>query len=114
MVRTLGETPVAPWNPPSTILIVNISNSTLIDCVIGNDTYPSTVAESQPLMQEPQHHVHDHLRCSYSHRRRLRASVSTAHTSAVSSSETTTTCRQQIQATETEKQLIACLLQHSA
>ncbi|KAI3361452.1 hypothetical protein L3Q82_013622, partial [Scortum barcoo] len=43
---------------PSTILIVNISNSTLIDCVIGNDTYTSAVAESQPLMQGPKLQMH--------------------------------------------------------
>ncbi|XP_036930707.1 uncharacterized protein LOC119006284 [Acanthopagrus latus] len=53
-------------SPPSTILIVNICNSTLIDCVIGNDTYPSVMAESQPLMTEPQFHMHDLARCSYS------------------------------------------------
>ncbi|XP_059195749.1 uncharacterized protein LOC131976643 [Centropristis striata] len=53
-------------NPPSTILIVNISNSTLIDCVIGNDTYPAAVAESQPLMQEPELRMHNQTRCSCS------------------------------------------------
>lgn len=42
-------------SPPSTILIVNISNSTLIDCVIGNGTRP--VAECQPLMQETERHM---------------------------------------------------------
>ncbi|XP_030248550.1 uncharacterized protein LOC115566733 [Sparus aurata] len=52
-------------SPPSTILIVNISNSTLIDCVIGNDTYSSVMAESQPLMTESQLHMHDQARCSY-------------------------------------------------
>ncbi|CAK6970075.1 uncharacterized protein si:dkey-29h14.10 [Scomber scombrus] len=52
--------------PPSTILIVNISNSTLIDCVIGNDAYPSAVAEKQPLMQESELKMHDHMRCSCS------------------------------------------------
>ncbi|XP_073341814.1 uncharacterized protein [Pagrus major] len=51
---------------PSTILIVNISNSTLIDCVIGNDSYPSLMAESQPLMTESRFHMHDQARCSYS------------------------------------------------
>ncbi|KAF3691550.1 hypothetical protein EXN66_Car007225 [Channa argus] len=40
------STQVALRNPPSTILIVNISNSTLIDCVIGNTTYPSAAAEN--------------------------------------------------------------------
>ncbi|XP_067458481.1 uncharacterized protein si:dkey-29h14.10 [Thunnus thynnus] len=59
--------PVSLRNPPpSTILIVNISNSTLIDCVIGNDTYPSAVAENQPLMQESELQMHDHMRCSCS------------------------------------------------
>ncbi|KAJ0065949.1 hypothetical protein NL108_000204 [Boleophthalmus pectinirostris] len=55
------EVPVAAtaaWSPPSTILIVNISNSTLIDCVIGNETCPPTVAEKQPLMQGNIHDVH--------------------------------------------------------
>ncbi|KAK2844145.1 hypothetical protein Q5P01_010804 [Channa striata] len=61
------STQVALRNPPSTILIVNISNSTLIDCVIGNDTYPSAVAESQPLVQEPELHLHDHMRCNCNH-----------------------------------------------
>ncbi|XP_071325793.1 uncharacterized protein [Trachinotus anak] len=60
-------TQVAIRSPPSTILIVNISNSTLIDCVIGNDTYPSAVAENQPLMQKSALHTHDPMRCSYSH-----------------------------------------------
>ncbi|XP_049439700.1 uncharacterized protein LOC125893192 [Epinephelus fuscoguttatus] len=59
---------VALRNPPSTILIVNISNSTLIDCVIGNDTYPSAVAECQPLMQESGLHMHDQARCHCSRR----------------------------------------------
>ncbi|XP_076006430.1 uncharacterized protein LOC143000858 isoform X3 [Genypterus blacodes] len=40
--------------PPPTILIINISNSTLTDCTFGNDAYPSSVVESQPLMQESQ------------------------------------------------------------
>ncbi|GAA6217568.1 uncharacterized protein LOC108887117 [Lates japonicus] len=60
-------TQVALRNPPSTILIVNISNSTLIDCVIGNDTYPSAVTESQPLMQGSEPYRHDQMRCSCSH-----------------------------------------------
>ncbi|KAF1387418.1 hypothetical protein PFLUV_G00078480 [Perca fluviatilis] len=59
-------TQLALQNPPSTILIVNISNSTLIDCVIGNDTYQSAVAESQPLMQESERQRHDQARCSCS------------------------------------------------
>ncbi|XP_023127271.1 uncharacterized protein LOC111569412 [Amphiprion ocellaris] len=58
------NTQVALQSPPSTILIVNISNSTLIDCVIGNETYPSTVTERQPLMQESELHMHGHVRCS--------------------------------------------------
>ncbi|XP_030012904.1 uncharacterized protein LOC115434910 [Sphaeramia orbicularis] len=62
--KTAQET-VPPWSPQSTILIVNISNSTLIDCVIGNDAFPSTVAESQPLMQRTED---DETRCSCSHR----------------------------------------------
>ncbi|TKS81652.1 hypothetical protein D9C73_015758 [Collichthys lucidus] len=59
--------PVTAWNPSSTILIVNISNSTLIDCVIGNDSYPSVVAQSQPLMQESDFHMHDQATCSCSY-----------------------------------------------
>ncbi|KAM7420216.1 hypothetical protein PAMA_014761 [Pampus argenteus] len=60
-------THVALRSPPaSTILIVNISNSTLIDCVIGNDTYPSAVTENQPLIQESERQMHDHMRCSCS------------------------------------------------
>lgn len=49
------HTAMALQSPPSTILIVNISNSTLIDCVIGNGTH--TVAECQPLMQETERHM---------------------------------------------------------
>lgn len=45
---------VAVRNSASTILILNISNSTLIDCVIGSDNYPCAVAEARPLMREPQ------------------------------------------------------------
>ncbi|CAL1610530.1 unnamed protein product [Knipowitschia caucasica] len=41
----------AAWNPPSNILIVNISNSTLTECVIGNETTLPTVTEKQPLKQ---------------------------------------------------------------
>ncbi|XP_033971474.1 uncharacterized protein si:dkey-29h14.10 isoform X2 [Trematomus bernacchii] len=52
-------------NPPSTILIVNISNSTLMDCVIGNGTYQSMVADSQPLMRHAGLQMHDQ-RCSCS------------------------------------------------
>lgn len=59
-------TPAAPWSPPSTILIVNISNSTLIDCVIGNETYPPAVAEKQPLIQGTKQEMHDHNRRNYS------------------------------------------------
>ncbi|XP_069028164.1 uncharacterized protein [Embiotoca jacksoni] len=55
-----------PWNSPSTILIVNISNSTLIDCAIGSDAYPSAVAERQPLMQEAGLFMHGQMRCSCS------------------------------------------------
>ncbi|XP_069393470.1 uncharacterized protein [Paralichthys olivaceus] len=58
--------PVALRSPPSTILIVNINNSTLIDCVIGKDTYETAVADSQPLIQTPELQVHDQ-RCSCSH-----------------------------------------------
>ncbi|XP_024124096.1 uncharacterized protein LOC112144024 [Oryzias melastigma] len=48
---------------PPTILIVNISNSTLIDCVIG-DSCPSAAAERQPLMQEAELQKHAQLKCS--------------------------------------------------
>ncbi|XP_055083755.1 uncharacterized protein si:dkey-29h14.10 isoform X1 [Periophthalmus magnuspinnatus] len=59
------ESPVAAaWSPPSTILILNINNSTLIDCVIGNEPCPPTVAEKQPLMQGTIHNVHDPRTCS--------------------------------------------------
>ncbi|KAG7474438.1 hypothetical protein JOB18_008752 [Solea senegalensis] len=57
-------TQVALHSPPSTILIVNISNSTLINCVIGYDNYPSAVTESQPLMHEPDHLVPNEMQCS--------------------------------------------------
>ncbi|KAM4735737.1 uncharacterized protein FYW61_006151 isoform 1-T1 [Anableps anableps] len=40
-------------SPPSTVLIVNISNSTMINCVIG-DSRPSAAAERRPLMEESQ------------------------------------------------------------
>ncbi|XP_068179880.1 uncharacterized protein si:dkey-29h14.10 [Antennarius striatus] len=52
--------------PPSTIFIVNISNSTLVNCVIGKDNYPSTVEERHPFLQEHHHHpqIPSHLRCS--------------------------------------------------
>ncbi|XP_070768825.1 uncharacterized protein [Enoplosus armatus] len=70
-------TQVALRSLPSTILIVNISNSTLIDCVIGSDAYPSTVAESQPLMHGAKLQMHDQARCSCSHGQQR-----AAHTSA--------------------------------
>lgn len=53
-------------NPPSTIMIVNISNSTLIDCVIG-DSIPSAVAECDPLIQGYELQKHAQARCSCSH-----------------------------------------------
>ncbi|XP_035765441.1 uncharacterized protein si:dkey-29h14.10 [Neolamprologus brichardi] len=53
---------MALQSPPSTILIVNISNSTLIDCVIGNGTRP--VVECQPLMQETERHMKGQMRFS--------------------------------------------------
>ncbi|XP_040901394.1 uncharacterized protein LOC121186669 [Toxotes jaculatrix] len=59
-------TQVAVRSLPSTILIVNISNSTLIDCVIGHESYPSAVAEGQPLMQGSGLHMYDQMTCSYS------------------------------------------------
>lgn len=54
----LLPTHIALRSLPSTILIVNINNSTLIDCVIGNDTFPPVVAESQPLMQQFELQMH--------------------------------------------------------
>ncbi|CAN9514144.1 unnamed protein product [Ophioblennius macclurei] len=53
--------------PRSTILIVNISNSTLNDCIIGDNSYQSTVTERQPLMQQPQSFVHGQQMCSCCH-----------------------------------------------
>ncbi|XP_076593781.1 uncharacterized protein LOC143324877 [Chaetodon auriga] len=67
---------VALLGPPSTILIVNISNSTLVDCVIGNDTYPSVVADSQPLMQESELQIHNQARCSCSQGQQREAQAS--------------------------------------
>ncbi|XP_037640595.1 uncharacterized protein LOC119496964 [Sebastes umbrosus] len=67
---------VALQNLPSTILIVNISNSTLIDCVIGSDAYPSAVAESQPLMRVSELQMHDEARCSCSCRQQGAAQTS--------------------------------------
>ncbi|XP_040923702.1 uncharacterized protein si:dkey-29h14.10 [Betta splendens] len=79
---------VALTSPPSTILILNISNSTLIDCVIGPDTYASAAAESHSLMQEPALHVHDKLRCSCSNGHQGSAPTSpTSASSCVSSQE---------------------------
>ncbi|XP_076006427.1 uncharacterized protein LOC143000858 isoform X1 [Genypterus blacodes] len=49
--------------PPPTILIINISNSTLTDCTFGNDAYPSSVVESQPLMQESQRQMQGEMGC---------------------------------------------------
>ncbi|XP_072250989.1 uncharacterized protein [Leuresthes tenuis] len=62
------HTPDTLKNAPSTILIVNISNSTLINCVIG-DSNPSAVTERQLLLQEfePQKQGTAQMRCSCSH-----------------------------------------------
>ncbi|XP_077951677.1 uncharacterized protein LOC144389775 [Gasterosteus aculeatus] len=59
-----AATQVAVRNSASTILILNISNSTLIDCVIGSDNYPCAVAEARPLMREPQPQMQGRCRCS--------------------------------------------------
>ncbi|XP_037533066.1 uncharacterized protein si:dkey-29h14.10 [Nematolebias whitei] len=53
---------------PSAVLIVNISNSTLIDCVIG-DSYPCAVADRHPLMRESQLLKSARVRCSCCHKR---------------------------------------------
>ncbi|XP_037310460.2 uncharacterized protein si:dkey-29h14.10 isoform X2 [Pungitius pungitius] len=55
---------VALRNLASTILIVNISNSTLIDCVIGSDNYPCAVAEGRPLMPDSQLQMQGRCSCS--------------------------------------------------
>ncbi|XP_029360963.1 uncharacterized protein LOC115045428 [Echeneis naucrates] len=60
-------TQVVRLSPPSTILILNINNSTLIDCAIGNEAYSSSVTESQLLMQNSVFHLHDKLRSSCNH-----------------------------------------------
>ncbi|XP_071758595.2 uncharacterized protein LOC139914229 [Centroberyx gerrardi] len=52
--------------PAATTLIINISNSTLIDCIIGNDSYPSAVVENQPLMQGSELQMHERMRCNCS------------------------------------------------
>lgn len=60
-------------SPPSTVLIVNISNSTLVNCVIG-DSHP---AVRQPLMQESHLQKAD-LSCSCCHSRQAAASATLA------------------------------------
>ncbi|MED6277706.1 hypothetical protein CHARACLAT_016217 [Characodon lateralis] len=55
-------------SPPSTVLIINISNSTLIDCVIG-DSHLSAAAELQTLMQESDLEKTAEVSCSCCHRR---------------------------------------------
>ncbi|RVE62215.1 hypothetical protein OJAV_G00154870 [Oryzias javanicus] len=57
---------------PPTILIVNISNSTLIDCVIG-DSCPSAAAERRPLMQELELQTHAQQKCSCSQKEQAEA-----------------------------------------
>lgn len=52
------------WSAPSTYLIVHISNSTLIDCKIGNETGAPAVTEKQPLMQGTIPDFYDPDRCS--------------------------------------------------
>ncbi|KAM4580979.1 uncharacterized protein PAE49_005637 [Odontesthes bonariensis] len=66
--REEKHTPETLKNAPSTILIVNISNSTLTNCVIG-DSNPSAVTERQPLLREsePQKQGTTRMRCSCSH-----------------------------------------------
>ncbi|KAM8868941.1 uncharacterized protein AB9W97_016539 [Spinachia spinachia] len=59
-----AATQVALENSASTILIVNISNSTLIDCVIGSDNYLCALAEGRPLMWESQLQMQDRCSCS--------------------------------------------------
>ncbi|KAM9852729.1 uncharacterized protein ACBR49_005773 isoform 2-T2 [Aulostomus maculatus] len=52
--------------PPSTILIVNICNSTLNNCVIGNNTNTSAGEENPLLAQIPDLQMDEHMRCSCS------------------------------------------------
>ncbi|XP_014912881.1 uncharacterized protein LOC106962777 isoform X2 [Poecilia latipinna] len=40
-------------SPPPTVLIINISNSTMINCVIG-DSHPSAAGERRPLLEGSQ------------------------------------------------------------
>ncbi|KAM9724263.1 uncharacterized protein ACNS7B_019397 [Menidia menidia] len=49
-------------NTPSTIMIINISNSTLVDCVIG-DSNSTVVTERRPLLQEFDPQSHAQVRC---------------------------------------------------
>ncbi|CAL8247964.1 unnamed protein product [Lota lota] len=46
-------------HPPATTLIINISNSTLVDCAIGNGNVVPAVVEKQPLLGG-----HEDKRCS--------------------------------------------------
>ncbi|KAG7261116.1 hypothetical protein CRUP_019337, partial [Coryphaenoides rupestris] len=52
-------------HPSGTTLIINISNSTLVDCAIGNSHYPPAVVEKQPLLLNDYIPVrHEDSRCS--------------------------------------------------
>ncbi|CAL8287008.1 unnamed protein product [Merluccius merluccius] len=53
-------------HPPATTLIINISNSTLVDCAIGSGNYLPLVVEKQPLLGGHAPLVHE-PRCSCFH-----------------------------------------------
>ncbi|CAL8338677.1 unnamed protein product [Gadus morhua 'NCC'] len=54
-------------HPPATTLIINISNSTLVDCAIGNGNLPHEVVDRQPLMWGCAPNVHGDMMCSCFH-----------------------------------------------
>ncbi|XP_032413754.1 uncharacterized protein LOC116716902 [Xiphophorus hellerii] len=50
-------------SPPPTVLIINISNSTMVNCVIG-DSHPSAAAERRPLMEDSEQQKAVEVSCS--------------------------------------------------
>ncbi|KAM4632833.1 uncharacterized protein ACJ7VT_013472 [Polymixia lowei] len=64
--QLLEDKPTQTWllPPPATTLIININNSTLTSCIIGNSNYSSATLDNQPLLQGAGLQMHELTKCS--------------------------------------------------
>ncbi|XP_056143077.1 uncharacterized protein si:dkey-29h14.10 [Lampris incognitus] len=72
----LEDSPSQVQTLTSTTLIINISNSTLSDCVIGNVSFPAAVVDKEPLMMGSELHMHASMTCNCSCKHQMAANTS--------------------------------------